>query len=159
MAKLDAAEGREIARDREIAAIRHQLYPNGGSSLADSVRRVETGLQEVQGGVKTLEGHRRHAFIMQAQPALELNAKRNAILVSAAFGRLVRADAGGLRGLTYLQYFDGDRIDAFADAFMDVAQNAIPSEFGGFTTRIYANKDHGPREDRGLWEVLSLIHI
>ena len=126
--------------------VEKQLLPNGGSSIADGIARLEAG--QIR-----LEGHRRHEFIMQPKPVLELNSRGNALLVSAAFGRLVRADPGGLRGMSYLQYFDGDRVDDFRTAFHEVADNEMPSDFGGFILRIYANNDRGPKEDRGMWEI------
>lgn len=129
--------------------VEKQLLPNGGSSIADGIAGLKAGLAR-------LEGHRQHEFIMQPKPVLEINSRANALLVSAAFGRLVRADPGGLRGMSYLQYFDGARVEDFRQAFHEVAANEMPSDFGGFILQIYANRDHGAKECRGEWEIRAV---
>lgn len=124
------------------------VMPNGGSSLADSLKRVEESQVRVERRLGRLDAHHRQSFIGQPRPAMEMDGDGNCLLVSGALIRLCHADSeNNLTGLSYQQYLDGSRVQEFQEAYERISANAVPSVFS-FPVAVLDSA----RQPRGLWE-------
>lgn len=122
-----------------VHEVRHQVFPNNGSSLPDGLKRLEIGQAR-------LESYRQHEFWKQPRPGLEMDAEGRVNLASEAACRLFKvSNPDELYSKSWNQYLDRNHVDSFMRAFRETA--ACSSIFR-FCVLIYDES----RQCRGEWE-------
>jgi len=72
-ARLDRIDATLTAQDTKLAEIHHETHENNGSSIKDSVHRVENSLDRVERGVKGLYDRTSELERTQPRPPKPIN--------------------------------------------------------------------------------------
>ena len=120
------AKGRKVLAEEILSEIRDQVKPNGGSSLADAVNRIESSVADLVSQLHILQAGYRFAM-RDGEAIWECNASGECVYANAHLCELFGLPLNEMVGWNWLAAIDGPQERArVADAWRISVKDGIP---------------------------------